>query len=290
VTATVGVTMAVQERSPQGRHRFMPTGLVEDPDGALLAYPVDKGSGATTSLVEADGVVEVPADVEYLATDEPVEVTLFSPDIRPPGLLGVGEDDPALSRLLDRLDRPRYLPVGSREGRRRLRDGVPDVAVVSGPARRKVESVALGGWHREWGLLVPAGNPEGVDGVADLVDRDLRLVNRDTASGLRASFDDHLEALAADRDADLGTLAGAIDGYDLTVKAHESPARLVAAGKADVGLGLRATATKLDLDFVGVGEEAIQVLGNPERREKAGVQSLQTQRTELEGSLSPLDG
>jgi putative molybdopterin biosynthesis protein len=290
VTATVGATMAVEERSPQGRRRFMPTGLVEDADGALLAYPVDKGSGATTSLVEADGVVEVPADVEYLARDEPVEVALFSPDIRPPGILGVGEDDPALSRLLDRLDRPRYLPVGSREGRRRLRDGVPDIAVVSGPARREVEAVELGGWTREWGLLVPEGNPESVTGLDDLVDRDLRLVNRDAASGIRASFDDRLAALADERGSDRGTLDEAIDGYDLTVKAHESPGRMVARGKADAGVGLRATASTLGLGFVGLGEERVQVLANPGRTGKAGVSSCRAELADIEAILADLDG
>ncbi|MFB6353917.1 MAG: molybdopterin biosynthesis protein [Halobacteriales archaeon] len=289
-TATLDATMAVRERSSEGRHRFMPTGLVEDGDGALLAYPVDKGSGATTSLVEADGVVEIPADVEYLAADEPVEVALFSPDIRPPGLLGVGEDDPALSRLLDRLDRPRYLPVGSREGRRRLRDGVPDVAVVAGPARREVEADDLGGWSREWGLLVPADNPKEVEGLADLVDRELRLANRDANAGLRATFDDRLAALADERGTDRASLAEAIDGYDLTVKAHESPARLVAAGKADAGLGLRATAAKLDLGFVAIGEEPVRVLANPDRTAKPAVSTLAAAIDDLDDILDGLAG
>ncbi|MDZ7701562.1 MAG: molybdopterin biosynthesis protein [Halobacteriales archaeon] len=289
-TATAAATMAVQERSPQGRHRFMPTGLVEDADGALLAYPVDKGSGATTSLVEADGVVEVPADVEYLAAGEAVEVRLFSPDVRPPSVLGVGEDDPAWSRLLDRLDRPRYLPIGSREGRRRLRDGVPDVAVVSGPTDRAVEAETLGGWRREWGLLVPEGNPEAIESAGDLVDRDLRLANRDRAAGLRATFDGHLEALADERGEELAALTEAVDGYELTVKAHESPARLVAAGKADAGLGLRATAEPLGLAFVGLGEESVEVLANPDRSGKPGVEAVASALDELDGLLGGLAG
>ncbi len=289
-SATASAAMAVRERSPAGRHRFMPTGLVEAADGSLLAYPVDKGSGATTSLVEADGVVEVPADVEYLAAGEPVEVALFSPDVRPPGLLGVGEDDPALSRLLDRLDRPRYLPVGSREGRRRLRDGVPDVAVVSGPARREVEAVDLGGWTREWGLLVPDGNPEAVAGTADLVDRDLRLVNRATTSGLRATFDDRLAALAEGRGTDRAAVTEAIDGYGLAVRAHESPARMVLAGRADVGLGLRATAASLGLGFVPLGEERVGVRANPDRTGKPGVEALAAALDDLDGVLEGLVG
>ncbi|HKJ59849.1 MAG TPA: molybdopterin biosynthesis protein, partial [Halobacteriales archaeon] len=123
-TATVGGEMAVRERYAEGRLRLMPVGLVETGAGSgsggsrTLVYPVDKGSGATTSLVEADGIVEVDPDTEALAAGEPVEVQLFSPDVRPPAVLVVGEDDPALSRLLDRVERPRFLSVGSREGLR----------------------------------------------------------------------------------------------------------------------------------------------------------------------------
>jgi len=274
-TATVDGRMAVQERYSEGRTRLMPVGLVEA-DGDTLVYPVDKGSGATTSLVEADGVVEVDADTEYLAEGEPVTVQLFSPDVRPPTLLGVGEDDPALSRLLDHVERPRYLDVGSRQGRRRLRDGVPDVAVVSGPSDRDVDAVDIGNWTREWGLVVPAGNPDGVEGLTDLVDRDLRFSNRSTDSGLRASLDAALDGLADERGADRRDLTDAIDGYSLTVKGFESPPRTVLAGDADAGLGLRATADALGCGFVSLGSESVRVLANPARTDKPGVGSLRS--------------
>ncbi|MFB6171028.1 MAG: molybdopterin biosynthesis protein [Haloarculaceae archaeon] len=273
-TATVEGRMARQERYAEGRRRLMPVGLVEDATGETLVYPVDKGSGATTSLVEADGLVEVPADTSYLDEGETVTVRLFSPDVRSPDVFGVGEDDPALSRLLDRVERPRYLAVGSREGVRRLRDGVPDVAVTSAPGDPGFEVTELGRWRREWGLVVPAGNPAGVEGVADLVDRDLRFVNRTTASGLRTSLGNALAALAEERGVDRRDLVEAVDGFDLAVRAHESPARKVRAGAADAGLGLRATAERLDLGFVPVGEETVRVLADPDRTEKPGVQAL----------------
>jgi len=282
-TATTTGRMARTERYREGRLRFLPVGLLEDGDGDLLVYPVDKGSGATTSLVDADGFVEMPAGTEQFDAGESVRVTLFSPDIEPPALLGAGEDDPLLSRLLDRLDRPRYLPLGSREGLRRLRDGVPDVAVTAGPTRRSVESVPLGGWSREWGLVVPAGNPEDVSGVADLLDRDLVLVNRERSSGLRASFEATLDDLAEDRGVTVGDVTGAIDGFELTARAHESPPRRVLAGKADAGIGLRATAAKLDLGFVPVGTQAVRVLAAPDRAEKPAVR-------ELAERLPPADG
>ncbi|MFB6154684.1 MAG: molybdopterin biosynthesis protein [Haloferacaceae archaeon] len=288
--ATVTGEMGVRERYSQGRLRLMPVGLVEDAEGRTLVYPVDKGSGATTSLVEADGVVEMHPDTDYLAEGEEVEVTLFSPDVRVPTVFGVGEDDPALNRLLDRLERPRYLAVGSREGLRRLRDGLPDVAVTAGPTRREVPSVDLGGWTREWGLVVPDGNPDAVAGVADLVDGDLRFVNRGTDSGLRASLDAAFESLAEERGVERRDLTDAVDGYGLTVKAHESPARKVAGGAADAGLGLRATAERLGLGFVSLGTQSVAVHGNPDRTEKPGVEALAGHVAALDDVLADLPG
>jgi len=273
-TAAVEGQMAVAERYREGRLRLMPAGLVEDGEGRTLVYPVDKGSGATTSLVDADGIVEVPPDIEQLEAGQPVAVELFSPDIRPPSLLGMGEDDPLLAGLLDQLDRPRYLPLGSREGLRRLRDGVPDIAVTAGPTRREVETVELGGWSREWGLVVPPGNPAGVSGLADLVEGDLRFVNRDRQSGLRASLEAELDTLAETRGVARESLVESIEGFDLTAKGYESPPRRVLAGKADVALGLQATATKLDLGFVPLGQQPVRVRAAPDRTAKPAVQEL----------------
>ena len=274
-SATVAGRLARQERYEEGRHRLMPVGLVTDGDGETLVYPVDKGSGATTSLADADGVVEVGPETDYLEQGEPVTATLFSPDVRPPTLFGVGEDDPTVSRLLDGLENPRYLSVGSRPGLRRLREGVPDVAVVAGPLEADIETTELGRWEREWGLVVRAGNPDELEGLADLVDRDRRFVNRTTDSGLRSSLDAAVAALADDRGTTRRELTDAIDGYDLGLRAHESPARKVIAGDADAGLGLRETADRLDLGFVPLGEQPVCVLANPDRTEKDGVRELE---------------
>ncbi|AFO57850.1 molybdopterin biosynthesis protein [Natrinema sp. J7-2] len=274
--ATVSGTLARQERYEEGRHRLMPVGLVENGDGETLVYPVDKGSGATTSLADADGVVEVGPETDYLEAGESVMVTLFSPDVRPPTLFGVGEDDPTFSRVLDGLERPRYLSVGSRPGLRRLREGVPDVAVVAGPLGRESEAAELGGWEREWGLVVRPGNPDELEGLADLVDRDLRFVNRTSDSGLRSSLGAAVADFAEKRGTDRHEIVDAIDGFDLELRAHESPARKVISGDADVGLGLRETADRLDLGFVSLGDQPVRVLANPDRTAKAGVRELET--------------
>jgi putative molybdopterin biosynthesis protein len=282
--------MAVTERYKEGRTRLMPVGLVEDGDGTVLVYPVDKGSGATTSLVDADGTVTISPGTEQLDAGREVEVTLFSADVRPPEILGIGEDDPLLSRLLDRLDNPRYLSLGSREGSRRLRNGISDVAVIAGPTERDVEAVELGRWSREWGLLVPAGNPDDVSGVADLIEDGLSFVNRGRQSGLRASFDAALDTLADERDTDRSALTDSITGYTLTAQAYESPPRRVRAGKADAALGLRASADPLGLGFVSLGTQPVRVIAAPNRVEKPGVEALSELLPPSGSVLAGLDG
>jgi putative molybdopterin biosynthesis protein len=48
----------------------------------------------------------------------------------------------------------------------------------------------------------------------------------------------------------------------------------VLSGKADAGLGLRATAESLGLGFVPLGHETVRVLANEARSEKPGVRAL----------------
>jgi len=290
---TTAARVAVDDRFTEERHRYVPVGLVTAGSGETLAYPVDKGSGATTSLAYADGVVEMAADRELLEAGETVSVDLFV-EGSPPPLLGIGEDDPALSRLLDRVEGARYLSRGSRPGRRLLREGVPDVAVVSGPTTTDdpagIDStpgdafgidadagiVELDGWSREWGLIVPAENPAGINGLADLLDRDLALANRGTESGLRSSLGIAVADLAAERGMDRHDVVAAIEGFDRGFPGVESPARRVEDGRADAGLGLRATADRLGLGFVSLGRERVRVLAAADRVEKDGVAALET--------------
>ena len=286
-SASVEGEMAIRERYGEGRTRLMPVGLVESGDGDTLVYPVDKGSGATTSLVEADGIVTVDADTEYLEDGESVTVELFSPDVRPPSVLVVGERDPGFDRVLDRLRNPRFLGLGAREGARRLRDGVPDVAVVTND---RGDGEELAAWTREWGLVVPAGNPLAVSGVADLVDAAVTLCNRTDASGLRDAFDDVLAAVAADRDTDRRSLTDAIDGYERATKGTESAARAVLEGDADAGLALRATADRLGLQFVPLGEQSVRALANSDRVQKQGVQELAAVLADFEETTDDLAG
>jgi molybdate-binding protein len=141
-----------------------------------------------------------------------------------------------------------------------------------------VDSEELGAWTREWGLIVASGSE--VDGLDALVDGEVRFVNRDRDAGLRATLDAAIEEFAEGRGVSRGEVTDRIDGYDLTVKAHESPARAVLAGKADAGLGLRATAEALGLGFVPLGRERVALRAAPDRVEKPAVRALEAALTD----------
>lgn len=277
---TVTGTMGVRERYEEGRLRFMPVGLVEDTAGRTLVYPVDKGSGATTSLVEGDGFVKLPPEVTELNAGETVTVTLFSETVQPPTVLCVGEDDPVFSSMLDALDTPRFLHVGSTEGARRLAGGVPDVAVVSGPIDSTGE--VLGEYYREWGLIVETGNPQNITGIPSFLTHDVTFVNRFHGAGIRASFEAKLAEYAATTEMSTEEVTEGIVGFENGVKGHASPARTVLDGAADVGLGLRKTADSLGLEFISLGHEPVRILGNPDRKDKQGLEDLVTVLSETE--------
>lgn len=288
-TETVSGTMAISERYDEGRRRLMPVGLVEDADGNTLVYPVDKGSGATTSLVRADGIVTLSATTNYLDTGDAVDVTLFSSTGQPPTVLGAGEEDPVLSQALDRLDRPRYLPLGTRQGLRRLSEGVADVAVTAGPIDDGSESEQLGAWERAWGLVVPDDDCS-VDSLSALVDADCQFVNLDRDLGLRRSLENELAELADKRGTTREELTDSIDGYTVAAAGSEGSARRVAAGEADVGIGLETTATDLGLGFVPLGTQVVRVLANPARTQKAGVVQLRDRLSDIPELATGLPG
>ena len=287
---TLDGRMAAPKRYTEGRTYLLPVAVIEDDAGDVLVYPVDKGSGAITSLTEADGVVEMSPETELLEVGQEVTVDLFSADTRPPTVLGIGESDPLLSRLLDLLDGPRYLPHGSREGRRRFRDGIPDFALLAEADAEAVSGQVLAQFQREWGLIVPPGNPGAIESLGDLREVD-SFVNLSQVSGLRAAFDDALADLAAAEDTTRQAVTEAIDGYERTVSGIRSPAQRVADGAASVGLGLRFGTTDLDVEFVPVGTQTLSVVGAADRLEKAGMRRFQSVfETELESVIDATPG
>jgi molybdenum cofactor synthesis domain-containing protein len=245
-TETATATVADEVRTEGGRTRILPVGLVEDGDGSTLAHSVDKGSGATTSLTRADGYVTVEPSTNYLEAGEAVEVSLFG-GASPPGLVGAGERDSLLNELLGGHD-ARWLPVGSLEGARRLRNGIVDLAAV-GLSPDELDSLGVEkarlvrGYDRRLGYI---GDTDG--GVFGVVP---------DGYALRDAFDD--------------------DRPDSDVRAfrsEEGAANAVVSGKVDAAFVGEGVAAAYDIGFEPAGWTPVDFLVADGRRRKEGVGSF----------------
>ena len=96
--------------------------------------------------------------------------------------------------------------------------------------------------NRRLGLILPPGNPAGIQGLADLSRPGLRFINRQSGSGTRVWLD-----LALNR---LGVETGRIAGYETEKMTHSAVAQSVAEAEADVGIGLEGAALSYGLDFL----------------------------------------
>lgn len=208
-TATIGRDMD----SVGGRTQLAPVGLIEDPDRELVAYPVDKGSGAITSLADADGYVTIPADEHYVAAGEPASVTTLDAATDPPALLLTGDPCPVIDTALDEVAASvRWLDQGATDGMRLLVDGIADVAAVGcAPASLSgfdLDGVTrLSGYERRVGLLATEARslaevetvatlPRGtalyrqLDAMLDEADLDVQLRTRPSPAGLVRAVED----------------------------------------------------------------------------------------------------
>ena len=95
--------------------------------------------------------------------------------------------------------------------------------------------------------MIAKGNPKKIAGIGDLTRSDIGFINRQAGSGTRILLDYELQKAEID--------PGAIPGYRSEEYTHMSIAMAVASGRADVGLGILASAKALDLDFIPIARE-----------------------------------
>lgn len=239
----------------------------------FVAVPLKKGAGAITTLTRANAMLTIAAASEGEKQGRSVPVELLVPrDEVERTLLCTGSHDPCLDLLNDFLCRrsPAYplasTHVGSLGGIFALKHSMCHMAGAHllNPADGTYNVAALRQYlpgrdvrlvtftHREQGFFVPRGNPLGIRGVQDLCDKGLRFVNRQAGSGTRILFDYELERQDIDPDD--------ISGYTYDEYTHMAVAVAVLSGKADTGLGVRAAALALGLDFVPLVEERYDLL------------------------------
>ncbi len=231
-----------------------------------VAAPLARGAGVITSLVRADGIVQIPAGVQGISAGDSVRVHLYQPlHVLENTILVLGSHDLSLDLLAQELaGRNRRLTsanLGSLGGLIALGRGE---AHLAGSHLLDPESgdynlsyvrqylpglpvIIVGLVGRQQGLLVPSGNPKSIHGLQDLARPGVRFVNRQRGAGTRILLDYHLHKIAVE--------PAQIDGYGHEEYTHLMVAAAVASGAADCGLGIHAAAVALNLDFIPLFKE-----------------------------------
>lgn len=250
-------TLAKRVRS-EGRSQLLPVGVVRG-----RAYPVEKGSGAITTLYEADGFIAIPDNTEMLETGETVDVTLFGKLVEP-DLLFIGSHCLGLDVLLALAGiNVRVINTGSSGGLSAIRNGTADIAgvhLLDDKGEYNVtfieqfgisDAVIVKGYLREQGLVVRKDS--NIRELEDIID--LRLINRNTGSGTRVLTDMKFREIADEKGISFEKLTESIGGYNTEAKTHSAVASAVKLGKADTGIAIRTVAELNGLGFIKIADE-----------------------------------
>lgn len=236
-----------------------------------IATPIKRGAGTITTLVNADGVVRVPQNVEGIGEGEKVRIELLK-DIKEINntIISIGSHDIVMDIINDELVKESLgkvhlssTHVGSFQGLLSIEKGECHVAPIhlfdvesesyNIPFINKYidKDVALIKLvKRTQGLIVKKGNPLNIKSVKDLVN--IRYINRQKGSGTRILFDYLLNKNNINR--------SEINGYEREEFTHMSLAKAIENGDADCGLGVYSAAHTFDLDFIPICEEDYDLL------------------------------
>jgi len=101
--------------------------------------------------------------------------------------------------------------------------------------------------QREQGFIVASGNPFKLKSWEDISIEGLNFINRQKGSGTRLRLDAYLRSAKIS--------PGQILGYEHEETTHTGVALRVANGQADAGVGVKAAAQRLGLDFIPLFQE-----------------------------------
>ncbi|WP_435788906.1 molybdopterin biosynthesis protein [Clostridium sp.] len=236
--------------------------------GKYIATPISRGAGTTMSLVRADGVLEIPQNIEGYEVGKKVKVKLLrSQEEIKNTLVCVGSHDPIVDIASDlfHIKNEKYFlssaHVGSMGGIMALISSETHIAPIhlldmeNGSYNVFYLNKYLGdkpmalikGVKRIQGIIVPKGNPLDIKSLTDIVTKGRRFVNRQRGSGTRLFLDYNLKKLELD--------SKNISGYEREEFTHIAVAAVIAAGDADCGLGVYSAAKLMGLDFIPLGNE-----------------------------------
>lgn len=267
---TVKANLARQLPSEVGVEEYLRVSL-GTVQGRRIVVPLSRGAGLISSLTRAHGFLKVEQGSAGLPAGEAVDVVLLNNRLaRQESLLAIGSHDLALDVLGVYLRRKGNVSlscanVGSMGGVMAIRNGEAQLAGVhildekTGKYNTVVGKYLTGKrWQllhlamREQGLMVKRGNPKRITAVSQLAQPEIIMVNRQRGAGTRMLLDFELKKCALD--------SSRISGYEKEVGTHMAVAATIVAGAADVGLGIRAAAKIMDLDFIPIAQEQYDLI------------------------------
>ena len=242
-------------------------------DSGIIASPLNRGSGVVSSFMKADGILEIPQGVEGFEAGNTVPVQLLTdPAALNNTLIATGSHDPLLDELADMLhasDTSLFMSsshVGSMGGIMAVKRGETHIAgthlldesdgsyntsyirkYFPKGGVRLVECV-----YRTQGLMLQKENPQGIQGIRDLIRKGIRYVNRQKGSGTRIRID-----YLCSRE---NIPTSEIYGYDREEFTHTSVAAQIASDTADTGMGIYSASKIYDLDFLPICLEQYDLL------------------------------
>ncbi len=275
--STVKAILPLRIFGEKGRRTYVPVALIRRGDGKWSAYPVGGDSGSIVRLTRSDGYIVIPENISFIEENSEVTVHLFSSNFGT-DLNFMGSHCPMVEKLFE-IFREKYnvrlLNIGSLGGLLAIKRGEADIAGIhlldktsktyNTPLikRYSVKNAALvKGYYREQGIMVSKGNPLGIKSFEDIIDKNVRFINRNKGSGTRTLIDILVEEIAKKRNLAIEDIIGKIDGYWFEAKTHSAVAAAIKFGKADAGVGLRYVAEAYGLDFIPLREEEYDFLIN----------------------------
>lgn len=235
-----------------------------------IVMPLARGAGITTSLSKADGILEISKSVEGIGLGERVKVRLLKPlkEIDN-NLVSIGSHDIVMDLIGDSI-KLCSTHVGSFGGILAIKQRNTDIAPIhmldeeSGEYNISFikkyfpseDMMLVKGVERIQGLIVQKGNPLNLKEIKDILEKNIKFVNRQRGSGTRILLDYWLK----DKNLDYINLKG----YDYEVATHLDVAMAIKNGTAEAGLGIMEAAKIADLDFIPLAKEEYDFLINPE--------------------------
>lgn len=230
-------------------------------DNKFVATPLSSGAGVTMSLVKADGILSIPRKSEGMEAGSLVKVNLLKPtsEIKST-IVSIGSHDLIMDIIRDKI--PLISShVGSMGGVMAMLRGESHISPIhlldTGTGKYNVDYIKkyfkskkmalIKGVKRLQGFIVKKGNPNNIKDFNDLTRDNIEYVNRQRGAGTRVLLDYNLGGLGID--------CKDIRGYDREMNTHMAVSMAVKSDMATTGLGIKAAANALNLDFVEVGYE-----------------------------------